>query len=58
MENDSKIDPEMNEKWRRFLNPRFLYFCKAYNVKIVFWQDPGSRKPIKNASQINIKFDA
>ena len=36
IENDSKIKREMNEKWRRFLNPRFLYFCKAYNVKIVF----------------------
>ena len=36
MENDSKIDPEMNEKWRRFLNLQVVYFCEEYNVKIVF----------------------
>ena len=41
----------------RFPNQRFLYFCREYNVKMVFWHDLGSRKSIKNVTKIHIKFD-
>ena len=53
----SKFRRFPNEKLRRFPNLRFLYFCKVYNVKIVFCHDPGSRKCIKNVSKIHITFD-
>ena len=36
MENASKIDAKIDGKSMRFPNQRFLYFCKEYNVKIVF----------------------
>ncbi len=57
MENASKIDTKINEKSMRFPNQRFLYFCREYNVKMVFGHDLGSRKSIKNVTKIHIKFD-
>ena len=36
MENASKIDAKIDGKSMRFPSQRFLYFYKAYNIKIVF----------------------
>ena len=36
---DAKMAPKVDQKCRTHRNLRFLYFCKEYNVKIVFWDD-------------------
>ena len=36
---DAKMTPKVDHKCRTRRNLRFLYFCKEYNVKIVFGDD-------------------
>ena len=41
-EMDAKTDAKVDSKCQPNRNLRFLYFCKGYNVEIVFWDDQGT----------------
>ena len=45
---NAKIRPKVEQKCPTDRNLRFLCFCKGYNVKIVFWDDPGHRNRPQN----------
>ena len=55
---DQKIDAGIDEKRVPVRNPRFLVFCKEYNVKTVFSHDLGCQKSMKNPSKIDTEIDA